>query len=153
MPPPSQLCDRARNWASLRADNELSELEHALLDAHLGRCEGCRAFAQGTEAATAVLRSAPLVEPAGRVPTPFVREHRRSALRALKFVAASALVLAAGALAATTGSSSRNGETAKPVAMVAGIDSPDALRELRRPGLVEKPHTLPRNRQVPGISI
>jgi predicted anti-sigma-YlaC factor YlaD len=152
MTPPSQLCERARNWASLLADNELSELEHALLDAHLARCAACSVFAQTTESATIALRSAPLVEPVRRVKVPLVREHRRTAVRALKFVAASALVLAAGALAATTGASG-NGTKAKPVAMVAGIDSPDGLRELRRPGLVEKPHTLPRNRQVPGFSI
>jgi hypothetical protein len=33
--------------------------------------------------------------------------------------------------------------------MVAGLDSPDGLRELRRPGLVERPHILPRNGLVP----
>ena len=42
-----QLCARARFWASLRVDGELSELEGALLDAHLGRCADCSAYAAG----------------------------------------------------------------------------------------------------------
>ena len=35
--PGGQLCARARFWVSLRVDGELSELEGALLDAHLAR--------------------------------------------------------------------------------------------------------------------
>ena len=34
MTPQSSRCERARFWASLRADGELSELESALLHAH-----------------------------------------------------------------------------------------------------------------------
>ena len=37
-----QLCARARFWASLRIDGELSELEGALLDAHLDALRGLR---------------------------------------------------------------------------------------------------------------
>jgi hypothetical protein len=33
--------------------------------------------------------------------------------------------------------------------MVAGIESPDLLRELRRPGLIERQPMLPRNGLVP----
>ncbi|HXK15518.1 MAG TPA: zf-HC2 domain-containing protein, partial [Gaiellaceae bacterium] len=64
MPTKSHLCERARWWASLRADGELSELESALLDAHLGRCASCRTFARGTEEIAAALRSARLQRPA-----------------------------------------------------------------------------------------
>src|SRR3954454_17246769 len=46
----SHLCERARLWASLRADGELSELEGALLDAHLARCAECRSVAGGVGA-------------------------------------------------------------------------------------------------------
>jgi len=53
-------CERARLLASLRLDGELSELEGALLDAHLARCAGCRAVADGFGASTTALRSAPL---------------------------------------------------------------------------------------------
>src|SRR6476469_1307277 len=53
-----QLCARARFWASLRLDGELSELEGALLDAHLAQCADCGAFATSAEASTAALRDA-----------------------------------------------------------------------------------------------
>src|SRR4249919_1457869 len=56
-----QLCARARFWASLRLDGELSELEGALLDAHLARCADCAAFASGAAASTAAIRAVPLV--------------------------------------------------------------------------------------------
>src|SRR5438309_909636 len=58
------LCERARSWASLRADRELSELESALLDSHLGRCRSCRAFARGIEDVAATLAAASLERPA-----------------------------------------------------------------------------------------
>src|SRR5437868_7865554 len=58
--PGGQLCARARFWASLRIDGELSELEGALLDAHLARCVECSAIAAGFGASTKALRSARL---------------------------------------------------------------------------------------------
>ena len=39
------LCDRARAWAALAPDGELSELERKLLDAHVVRCGACSRFA------------------------------------------------------------------------------------------------------------
>jgi predicted anti-sigma-YlaC factor YlaD len=51
-------CERARAWASLRADGELSELESALLDAHLARCASCRSFARGAVEVASALRTA-----------------------------------------------------------------------------------------------
>lgn len=51
-------CERPRFWTSLRLDGELSEIESALLDAHLLRCAGCREAAESFGAATAALRSA-----------------------------------------------------------------------------------------------
>ncbi|HEX4680765.1 MAG TPA: zf-HC2 domain-containing protein [Gaiellaceae bacterium] len=151
MAPPSQLCERAKAWASLRTDGELSELEFALLDAHLGRCEACRAFAEGTEAVAAALRAAPLQQPVlQRVPPLALapRRGRRTGVRALQVAAAVAVVASAGIFAALSGPSGRTAAP-KPVSMVAGVDSPDRLRELRRPGLVERPAVLPRNRLVP----
>src|SRR3989442_3273115 len=55
-----QTCERAREWASLRLDSELSELESALLEAHLQRCASCGAFAVEIEGAALQLRTAPL---------------------------------------------------------------------------------------------
>jgi predicted anti-sigma-YlaC factor YlaD len=51
-----QLCARARFWVSLRIDGELSQLEGALLDAHLVRCPDCREFAAGAEFTASKLR-------------------------------------------------------------------------------------------------
>jgi Putative zinc-finger len=150
MYPRSQLCDRARAWASLRADSELSELESALLDAHLGRCNSCRAFAAGTETVAETLRAVPLERPSVAL-GPALHSGARRVWQALRLTVAVAAVVAAVLIA----SASRPGlppaerASSKPVAMVAGIDSPDGLRELRRPGLIERPRMLPRNGLVP----
>jgi predicted anti-sigma-YlaC factor YlaD len=53
-------CDRARTWASLELDGELSELERALLTAHLRSCEECAGFVARLDAVTTVLRAGPL---------------------------------------------------------------------------------------------
>lgn len=143
-----QLCARARFWASLRVDGELSELESALLDAHVVRCSSCRTFVGSSEEIVVALRAARLEQPAPLVVGP--RQVRRAGLRALQVMVAAAVVVSAGVLAAVTGPS---GSTAKPVAMVAGADSPDRLRELRRPALVAQGRTIPRNRQLPGDAI
>jgi hypothetical protein len=150
MYPISQLCERARAWASLRADGELSELEAALLDAHLGRCDSCRSFAVGTVTVAETLRAVPLERPAV-VLGPTSRSGARRAWRALQLTAAAAVVVAAGVLAAASGPGPRPASSvaSKPVVMVAGIESPDLLRELRRPGLIERQRMLPRNGLVP----
>lgn len=56
-------CGRARQQMSLRVDSELSEFEGILLDAHLSRCEDCRAFARGLAGLTETLRTVPVEEP------------------------------------------------------------------------------------------
>src|SRR5438445_6430848 len=82
------LCERARLWASLRLDGELSELEGALLDAHLARCAGCRAVADGFSAATTALRSAPLEQIA-----PVALDVARSPRRLLATIAVAAVLV------------------------------------------------------------
>jgi Putative zinc-finger len=150
----SQLCERARAWASLRADGELSELESALLDGHLGRCADCRSFAAGAARVAAALRAAELERPAPLAVRSVTHARARGAavVRTLQVAAAAAVVVAVG-FAAAASAPRTQAKAAKPVAMVAGIDSPDRLRELRRPGLVERPRSLPRNRYVPGIAV
>jgi anti-sigma factor RsiW len=147
MPQNPQLCERARSWASLRVDGELSELESALLDAHLVRCASCNTFAQATEEIAGTLRSARLQRPPSLALT--LRRSRRTGLRALQIAAAVAVVVSAGVVAAVTGPSGSTA-AAKPVSMVAGLDSPDGLRELRRPALIQQGRSIPRNRQLPG---
>jgi hypothetical protein len=148
----SQLCERARAWASLRADGELSELESALLDGHLGRCADCRSFADGAVGLAAALRGAGLVRPAPLALRGPHRSRAAAVVRTLQVAAAAAVVVGVGFVAAASAPRAHE-QTAKPVAMVAGLDSPDRLRELRRPGLIERSRSLPRNRFVPGITV
>jgi anti-sigma factor RsiW len=55
---PASICERARTWAALAPDGELSELERKLLDAHLQRCSPCAHFALDVAAIAAELRAA-----------------------------------------------------------------------------------------------
>jgi predicted anti-sigma-YlaC factor YlaD len=146
----SHLCERARSWASLRADGELSELESALLDAHVSRCSSCRAFARGTEEIAGALRAARLERPA---PVALrLQRAGRAGLRALQVAAAIAVVVTAGVFAAFSGPSGST-NAVKAVAMVADGDSADMLRRLRRPALIAQGRTVPRERQVPGEAV
>jgi hypothetical protein len=138
-----QLCARARFWVSLRVDDELSELEGALLDAHLGRCAGCRDFALGADASTAAIRAAsyvghsPVVLSLPRSPRRFVAG---AGIAAVVAAAAVAGVLVRGAVAPHS-----TGATAgRAVAVIASLDTPDQLRRLRRTTLLNE-RRLPRD--------
>jgi len=147
----SEQCERARAWSSLRVDGELSELQSALLDAHLGRCRSCSEFARGAEELSAALASARLEQP---VQLELVLPPR-GRLRALGRTALAAGAVAAASVAATlTGVSVSDGtaRVSRPVAMVTAMDTPNELRALRRPLLVVSNRTIPRNRQDPGES-
>jgi predicted anti-sigma-YlaC factor YlaD len=146
MPQTSHLCERARSWVSLRADSELSELESTLLDAHLARCSSCRTFARGAEEIAVALRAARPERPTPLALRP--RRARRAGRGALQVAAAFVVVVSAGAIAMVSGPSGP--AAAKPVAMVAGADSPDLLRALRRPALIEQGRMIPRSRRLPG---
>jgi predicted anti-sigma-YlaC factor YlaD len=56
-------CARARQQLSLRVDSELSEFELVLLEAHLARCDDCRAFEHGVTGLTKALRAVPVETP------------------------------------------------------------------------------------------
>src|SRR5947208_15888944 len=60
VPPTSFLCERGREWISLRLDGELSELAQKMLDSHLARCPECRAFEEQVAGLALQLRAAPL---------------------------------------------------------------------------------------------
>ena len=69
------LCDRARTWAALAPDGELSELEDQLLQAHLTRCAACSRFAVEALSIASELRAAsfePLARPVA-IPTSAIR--------------------------------------------------------------------------------
>ena len=83
-------CDRAREYASLRLDGELSDFERALLDSHLERCPSCRAFGDDLVAVTDRLRAAPLEQPSIMVTLP---KRRFVAMRNVQVSAAAAVVV------------------------------------------------------------
>jgi anti-sigma factor RsiW len=132
---PGQLCARARFWASLRVDGELSELEGALLDAHLSGCAACREVVAGFAVATRSLRAAPLAQPSP------VSVHLRRAPRRFLATAAVAVVVLAGAIAGglVRGQATTSASSPRAVAVVASVvDSPDQLRRLRRTALLNQ---------------
>lgn len=92
IPIPSYECTRACEWASLRLDDQLSEFEEMLLEAHLARCSHCRAFAASVTELTQTLRSAPLEQPAFAFEAPRRMRGRTVALRTAAAAAAVAVV-------------------------------------------------------------
>jgi len=92
-------CERARQWASLRADGELSELESLMLERHVAGCDSCRLWQERVEATTELLRAAPLDAPARQVKLDR-RERARFPLRHRLVLAA---VVAAAALGSLLG--------------------------------------------------
>ena len=152
-----QLCERSREWASLRLDGELSELEQALLDAHLGRCAECRAYASGVTALTMRLR---LVEPE-QLTAPITLPRRATgALRSLQTGVAAAMVIAAAALGSALGvldrSHSVTTHTTLParVSTIAFEENADTLRSLRRSALIQQRRgPIPRSLWIPGESV
>jgi predicted anti-sigma-YlaC factor YlaD len=56
-------CARACQQLSLRADQELSDFEMVLLEAHLAVCPDCRAFEKGVSGVTTLLRVGALEQP------------------------------------------------------------------------------------------
>jgi predicted anti-sigma-YlaC factor YlaD len=134
------LCERARLWASLRLDGELSELEGALLDAHLARCAGCRVVVDGFTASTTALRSAPL-EQLAPVAVALPRSPRRL-LATIAVAAVLVLGVIAGGLA--RGQVSHSLPTPRAVAVVASFETPDQIRSLRRAALLNT-RQLPRD--------
>lgn len=134
-----QLCARARFWVSLRVDGELSELEGALLDAHLARCDACAEFARGAAESTAWLRDSRLERPA-----PIIVAFPRSPRRAAPGLVAAGVVVAAALVAGLVhgvGSGSTQGRVSamKPsVSVVSSSDTPDELRRLRRTSLLNE---------------
>jgi anti-sigma factor RsiW len=138
------LCERARAWAALQPDGELSTFEQRLLGAHLDRCAECSAFAARIDAVTAAVRSTPLEPLSHPVSIGSVLQGARRMLprRAAYSVAATA---AAAAFALTIGSAvSVSGEerfTANPPIVVVVEDTDERrevrdMRELRRLQLV-----------------
>jgi anti-sigma factor RsiW len=88
--PTGVLCERARSWAALAPDGELSELERKLLDSHLQRCAACGHFAVRVAAVAAELRAAALQPLPRPVSVPIWR--RRPVYARMRAVGAAAAV-------------------------------------------------------------
>jgi predicted anti-sigma-YlaC factor YlaD len=89
---PSVICDRVRSQISLELDDELSQLERAMVAAHVERCAECRAYQDEVSVFTTALRAAPLE----RMESPVVlRRPRRGIAARLQVSAAAAVALVA----------------------------------------------------------
>jgi predicted anti-sigma-YlaC factor YlaD len=97
-------CDRARQWASLELDGELSSFERALLENHLEGCPSCAEFRAEIGGVTSALRAAPQEPFAGLV---VGRVRRRVRMRLAP--AAAAMAVAAVGLGSLVASSSFQG--------------------------------------------
>jgi predicted anti-sigma-YlaC factor YlaD len=83
-------CERARQWASIELDGELSTFERVLLRAHLAHCPPCREFRTDTNGLTHALRAAPLEQ----LDQPIVIGGMRRRLRLRLAPAAAAMAVA-----------------------------------------------------------
>jgi predicted anti-sigma-YlaC factor YlaD len=97
-------CDRARQWASLELDGELSTFERALLESHLEACPSCAEFRAEIGGLTGALRAAPHEQFGGVV---LGRVRRRVRMRLAP--AAAAMAVAAVGLGSVLASSSFQG--------------------------------------------
>ena len=100
-----QACDRARQWASLELDGELSELEAFSLRAHLDRCADCAAVVGDIRRITGRVRDAALERPAAHVTLP---QRRRPRVRAFQIAVAAATIAVGVSLGSLAGSLSNH---------------------------------------------
>jgi len=138
--PRGVLCERARSWAALGPDGELSELERKLLDAHVARCGACSRFSLEIAGVAARLRAAalqPLPRPVS-IPT-----WRRRPVYARVRMAGAAAAVAAMALgiasrAPLSAAEQQSLRLAPPVVDFSGGDQAEqqALRNIRREAIV-----------------
>jgi len=88
---PHPDCTRAREWASLDLDGELSDFERFLLDAHIATCSDCHDFRVSIAGFAADLRAAPLEQ----LERPVVVRRRRRAMPVRRLPAAAAALAVA----------------------------------------------------------
>jgi predicted anti-sigma-YlaC factor YlaD len=131
--PQPHTCDRAREWVSLRLDDEISELEDALLEAHVHRCGACREYEATVRGAVLAVRARPLE----RMNEPIVVAGRRRPMLRPAAVARVAAVVAA-VVGVTTVLSTQaakgpaaHGSSSIPVASVPDDQDLKQLRALR----------------------
>jgi hypothetical protein len=131
------LCERARAWAALQPDGELSTFEQRLLGAHLDRCAECSAFAARVEAVTQAVRSAPLE----RLPHPvstgaLLHGARRLLPRRALYSAAAAVAVASfaftiGSAVSVSGDDHFTAATLPVIVVAENVDDRSDVREMR----------------------
>lgn len=125
-------CERARQWASLELDGELSGFEHALLEAHVAGCPSCSEFRSQIGGLTGALRAAPQERFEGIV----IGRIRRPARVRLAPAAAAMAVAAVGLGSILSSSSFRNGAVGHLA--VSSVDvSPDAASAATAPDTMD----------------
>jgi predicted anti-sigma-YlaC factor YlaD len=128
------LCERTREWATLRLDGEISEFETAIMQSHLERCPACSGFAEDVAAITAGVRSTPL-EPLTHPVEVGSPRRLRLPLRHVQVAAAAALVVLATGLGSVYGALHRTehpGPSTTPHRAPVGMaDESLFLRKLR----------------------
>jgi predicted anti-sigma-YlaC factor YlaD len=91
--PSSSSCQRVREQVSLLLDDELSQLERRMLEAHLHRCADCSAYADDVTTFTDQIRFAPMETLSRQIVV-----QRRRRLPAIRLQAGVAAALAFAAL-------------------------------------------------------
>ena len=133
----ARRCDRAREYASLRLDGELSDFESALLGSHIERCPSCRAFAEDLVGVTERLRTAPLERPLIVLTLP---QRRFAALRTMQASAAAAAVVSVVGIGALFGMLHSNASAPGRVAKLGSMaQEKREFRDLRR-AVLTAPH-------------
>jgi predicted anti-sigma-YlaC factor YlaD len=139
--PRPAICERARTWASLRLDDELSEFEDALLTSHLRRCASCREYEESLRGVALALRSRPPEQLEHPVYVPSSRRRLAARPTALARIAA----VAAAAIGLVTVFSVQSGDRFQrtPTPRIAPSDNRDLAlaRALRAVQLGQMPHT------------
>ena len=133
------LCERARSWAALAPDGELSELEGKLLDAHVARCRACGGFAAHVAAIAGELRTAALQPLPRPISIPAWRRRHVYARARMVGAAAAVAVIALGIAArAPLSAGEQQSFRLTPVVDFSGGDQAEhqALRDLRREAIV-----------------
>ena len=139
MTPPAThpLCDRARSWAALAPDGELSELERELLRAHLAACRSCRRFAVNVGEIASVLRTAPSAPLSRPVASP--KRRRRRPLATLGTLGAAAAVASMALGIASSGQLVNSDRKPAQLPRNAGLPEHQAELQLLRSELRQAP--------------
>jgi hypothetical protein len=125
-------CERARLWAALAPDQELSELEVRALRSHLRSCASCARFAQGVEHVSRLLREEELARPSLPMLLPHVVRRRQVlAARARPVAAAAAVALMALGIASRAPLEMNGRESAVRASTPLAGMQPEELASLR----------------------